>query len=29
MAKYYAVKNGYTPGIYTSWDDCKKTNQWI
>lgn len=24
MAKYYAVKNGYTPGIYTSWDDCKK-----
>ena len=22
--KYYAVKNGYHPGIYTSWDDCKK-----
>ncbi len=21
--KYYAVKNGRVPGIYTSWDDCK------
>lgn len=21
--KYYAVKSGRTPGIYTSWDDCK------
>ena len=24
MAKYYAVKKGYKPGIYTSWDECKK-----
>ncbi|MDY6064843.1 MAG: ribonuclease H family protein [Finegoldia sp.] len=23
MAKYYAVKNGRRPGIYTSWDECK------
>ncbi len=22
--KYYAVKKGLKPGIYTSWDDCKK-----
>ena len=22
--KYYAVKNGRVPGIYFSWDDCKK-----
>lgn len=22
-AKYYAVKIGKTPGIYTSWDECK------
>lgn len=22
--KYYAVKHGKTPGIYTSWDDCKR-----
>ena len=22
--KYYAVKKGKTPGIYFSWDDCKK-----
>ena len=22
--KYYAVKSGYIPGIYKSWDDCKK-----
>lgn len=22
--KYYAVKNGFHPGIYESWDDCKK-----
>lgn len=21
--KYYAVRKGYKPGIYTSWDDCK------
>lgn len=23
MSKYYAVKNGRTPGIYRSWDECK------
>ena len=22
--KFYAVKKGRTPGIYLSWDDCKK-----
>lgn len=22
--KYYAVKKGYTPGIYETWDECKK-----
>lgn len=22
--KYYAVKNGITPGIYSTWDECKK-----
>ena len=22
--KFYAVKNGHIPGIYTSWEDCKK-----
>lgn len=22
--KYYAVKNGYVPGIYETWDECKK-----
>ena len=22
--KYYAVKEGITPGIYYTWDDCKK-----
>ncbi len=22
--KFYAVKNGRHPGIYTSWDDCKR-----
>ena len=22
--KYYAVKNGRNPGIYMTWDDCKK-----
>ena len=22
--KYYAVKNGRTPGIYTDWDSCQK-----
>ena len=21
--KYYAIKNGKTPGIYTSWDQAK------
>ena len=21
---YYAVKKGRTPGIYMTWDDCKK-----
>jgi len=21
--KYYAVRTGKTPGVYTSWDDCK------
>lgn len=25
--KFYAVKIGRTPGIYTSWDDCKKQVQ--
>lgn len=24
MAKYYAVKKGHKPGIYTSWGECKK-----
>lgn len=24
MAKYYAVKQGRNPGIYSSWDECKK-----
>lgn len=24
MGKLYAVRKGRTPGIYTSWDDCKK-----
>lgn len=24
MAKYYAVKQGRKPGIYSSWDECKK-----
>ena len=24
MKKYYAVKIGRTPGIYTSWNDCQK-----
>lgn len=23
MKKYYAVKNGRVPGIYTTWSDCK------
>lgn len=22
--KYYAVKKGFVPGVYESWDDCKK-----
>lgn len=22
--KFYAVRNGHVPGIYTSWEDCKK-----
>ena len=24
MAKYYAVKEGRVPGIYNTWDECKK-----
>lgn len=24
MAKYYAVKAGRNPGVYTSWDKCKR-----
>lgn len=24
MKKYYAVRKGRTPGIYFTWDDCKK-----
>lgn len=24
MKKYYAVKKGITPGIYLTWEDCKK-----
>jgi len=24
LKKYYAVKKGRTPGIYTTWDDCQK-----
>lgn len=24
MSKYYAVKKGRKPGIYLTWDDCKK-----
>jgi ribonuclease HI len=24
MSKYYCVKEGHTPGIYTTWDECKK-----
>ena len=24
MKKYYAVRKGRTPGIYKTWDDCKK-----
>ncbi len=24
MAKYYAVRQGHIPGVYTSWDECKK-----
>ena len=23
-SKFYAVKKGKIPGIYNSWDDCKK-----
>ena len=23
MAKFYAVRKGHTPGVYTSWDECK------
>ena len=22
--KYYAVRTGKIPGVYTSWEDCKK-----
>ena len=24
MAKFYAVKNGKVPGIYSTWEACKK-----
>lgn len=24
MKKYYAVKNGRVPGVYNTWDECKK-----
>lgn len=24
MAKFYAVKKGYNPGVYTTWFDCEK-----
>lgn len=27
MGKYYAVKKGRMPGIYTSWEECKKNTQ--
>ena len=27
MAKYYAVKEGKQPGIYLTWDECKKQVQ--
>ena len=27
MAKYYAVRKGYNPGIYTTWDDCKRQTE--
>ena len=23
MSKYYAVKNGFVPGIYTTWEECE------
>lgn len=23
MSKFYAVKNGFNPGIYNTWDECK------
>jgi len=23
--KFYAVKNGKTPGIFETWDECKKS----
>ena len=23
MAKYYGVKQGHNPGIYTTWADCE------
>ena len=22
--KYYAVRKGFKPGIYTTWEECKK-----
>ena len=22
--KFYAVKSGYTPGVYDTWEECKK-----
>jgi ribonuclease HI len=27
MAKYYAVKKGYNPGIYATWEECKQQTQ--
>lgn len=27
VAKYYAVRKGKIPGIYTNWDDCKKQTE--
>ena len=27
MKKYYAVKNGRVPGVYNTWDECKKQTE--
>lgn len=29
MTKYYVVRSGKKPGIYTSWDACKETVSWF